>query len=730
MTSDPVERRLVAIVSADVAGYSQLMSADEVETVRTLTAYRAEMSSIVDAHGGRVVDSPGDNILMEFSSATSALQAAVEMQSVLRDHNSQLPSDRRLEFRMGVHLGEVLVEGGRIYGDGVNMAARLESISEPGGIAASKVVRDQVNTKTEAVFVDLGERRVKSFSEPIRVYAIQTERLGSKATVTVGVAGLEGLLESDEQGTLAALEAHQLASEGVAFSHGGRSLGTARGMARYEFPSARDAVAAALEAQALMAQRNMTIPAARRMSYQMGIDVSEASNPERAVKITKASDPGGIAVTEPIHRQVAAMIDVTFGKEAPDDGELVLWTLPAPTPSQPESGSGPASLLVLPFQRLGSDPNQDYLVDGITDDVTTALSEYGEQRVVPRGSAFAYRGSGLSDRDIARRLDASYVLKGTVRATDNRVRVSAEVVDAESGHAIWTGRFDREYEDILDLQDDIALSITTNLAPFVRQHEVQRSLGRTDSVESWDLMQRGKWHYYRTTREDFDRAIHLYERALEADATNAEAHSWLCLVLLTRAWHGWSPDVAGDMESVHDHAVEGIRLDPRNWRAHDALATYLMFQTRDFDRAIAEAEYGAKFEPGVLGAALQRAGEHERAIELFMLDLSINPYRPDRYHWTTNLAQGHYLLGNYSAALAWAERTLELNDSYIQAIGFRAASLAQLGRLDEARLAMEQFLDHFPGLTAERYRSRFNFKNPSDTDHYLDGLIKAGLPAE
>ena len=724
----------MAIVSADVVGYSRLMTTDEVETVRTLTAYRGVMTDIVEKHRGRVVDSPGDNALLDFPSATDAVECAIEIQAAIVQRNADVDPDRRMEYRIGIHLGEVMIEGDRIYGDGVNIAARLEAMADVGGICVSQAIRDQVATKIDVGFTDLGEQTLKNIREPVHTFRIETGAHHKKAILSGTVSDLASMMAQDKEGTLSALKAHRIATDPLVLSHGGRVAHASDTRLLYEFASPLEAVQCAGEVQAVMAQRNLMAPEGRRMQYQLGIHLGDlhTGDAERASQIQERSDPGGICLSEPIYVQVRDKLPVEFAEAGGLDDNLRLWKLapPAPNPTKEPDLGGPGTLVVLPFERIGNDPDQDYLVDGITEDVTTALSEYGEYRVVPRSSAFAFRDSDLSDRDIARRLDATYVLKGSVRASESQVRISAELLDAESGHLVWSERFDREYDDVFDLQDDIAHRITSNLAPAVRRREVQRSLNRTGSIESWDLMQRGKWHYYKTTEDNFNQAVDLYRQSIDRDPLNSQAYGWLCLVLFTRIWHGWSNDVAGDFDSIHEHAADGVRLDAGNWRAHDALAVYYMFQTRDFERAIWEAEHGERFEPGVLGAAYLRAGEHERSIELSMLDLQLNPHRPDRYHWTTNLAQSHYMMGNYSASLAWADRSLELNDRYIQAVGFKAASLAQLGRAEEARVAIEEFLEHFPGMTAARYRTRFNFKNESDVDHYMEGLIKAGMPAE
>lgn len=724
-----IERRLAAIVSADVAGYSRLIAQDEVTTVRTLTQYRSIMSDLVSQHRGRVVDNPGDNALLEFPSATDAVECAIAVQKTITDANHDVTTDHRMEFRIGVHLGEVIVEDGRIYGDGVNIAARLEAMAPVGGIVVSKTVHDQVANKVDSTFTSLGEQDFKNIPHPVHAYRLGTAT--GRAVVSGSVPGLSELMEKDAEGAISSLKAHRTASDPIVLSHGGRVTDTQGARMLFEFPSALEAVKCASDVQALMAGRNATVPVERRMQYQLGVhDGLEADAIATAVEVQESAEPGGVCLSDPIYRQVSPELELPFVRVGELGDGTALWKVAAITSDDPGEThlAGPGILLVLPFERLGGGPKQDYLVDGITEDVTTALSEYGEYRVVPRSSAFAFRDSSLSDRDVARQLDATYILRGSVRATETRVRVSTELVEAESGDMVWSERFDRDYEDVLDLQDDIAHSITLKLAPAVRGREVNRSLNRTGSIDSWDLMQRAKWHYYRATKEDFDRAVDLYEQAMAADSANSRVYAWTCLVLITRIWHGWSDDVAGDFERVHRYASEGIRLDANDWRAHDALATYLMFQTRDFDGAIAEAKHGERFEPGVLGGVYQRAGEQEQAIELLMRDLQTNPNRPDRYHWMTLLAGSHYLLGNYSAALAWGERALEVNPRYIQAVGYQAASLAQLGRLDEAGVVMDRFLEHFSGMTAARYKTRFNYRNEADIDSYMEGLVKAGMP--
>ncbi len=748
MVVDAVERKLVAIVSADVAGYSRLISVDEVGTVRTLTAYRNEIATLVDQHRGRVVDNPGDNALLEFPSATDAVECAIEIQRLISQRNQDVPPESRMEFRIGVHVGEVLVEDDRIYGEGVNVAARLEARAPVGGICVSKTVRDQVVAKVDATFTDLGEQELKNIPEPIHIYRLEMGSGGRKAILSAAVAELDVLLQADKEGTIAALKAHQVATDPIVYSHGGRVVGDFEGGLLYEFQSAPEAVKCAAESQALMAQRIAMVQEDRRMQYRLGAhlgvltggpdEVPTRSAAHIAAQIRDLAEPGGLCVSNEVHAAVQEGLQLEFvdsGVVRVDGSseQLKVWRLASPTgpkTAAPLVGGGPGAVVVLPFERLGNDPDQDYLVDGITEDVTTALTTYKEFRVVPRGSAFSYRNQTKSDREIARELDATYVLRGSVRATPDRVRISAQLTDAESDQVRWAERFDRDLHDVFDLQDEIARSITLRIAPELLRGELDRSLARdTKSLESWDLYQRGKWHYYRTTPDDYRKSIDLLRQAIAKDPNNGSAMSFLCFELTMRIWRGWSTDVPGDYALAMQIGEGAVRLDNANWRAHAALSVCYAF-TGQHDRAIKEAELSLPWYPAAVGIASWLSGDLEKGIEYFTSAVQSSPGDLDNYHWRTALAYAHYMDGNYPAALAWAEQGIQGLPDYLQTKGILAASLARLGRNEEAHSYMDKFLQQLPGTTAKEYRKSFRFRNQAHVDEYMEGLIEAGLPRE
>ncbi|MDX1469075.1 MAG: adenylate/guanylate cyclase domain-containing protein [Acidimicrobiia bacterium] len=732
-----VERKLVAIASVDVAGYSRLMSKDEVGTVARLDDYRDELSTIVDRRRGRIVDTPGDNALVEFPSATDAVESAMEFQDVIAKRNIEVPVESRMEFRIGIHLGEVMVSDDRIYGDGVNVAARLEAIAPVGGISVSKSVKDQVASKVQASFVDLGEQDFKNIHQPIQAFRLDRDgphATTERAVVSAGVEGFAERIENDEEGTLSSLKAHRTAVDPLVHSHGGRIIGTEKEGIVFEFPSVVEAVKCSVEVQALMAQRNVTVAPDRRLDLLLGIDVGavaeidgrlEGEAVRRATRLMRLSEPGGLCLSKAVHDQVSDLdLDLT------PDRVGGFWHLDpkANTDEAPYRPSGPGAVVVLPFDRLGNDPDQDYLVDGITEDVTTALTNYGEFRVVPRGSAFAYRDQRKTDREIARELDATYVIRGSVRATASRVRVSVELIDAEADHVMAAERFDREIEDVFDLQDEIARSITLKLAPQLARGELDKSVARgSESLESWDLFQRGRWHYYRTTPEDYENALALLQEAIDKDPENVRAMAFLAFVLYIRAWRGWSGDAGRDFQRATELGEQAVRADPASWRARSSLAFAYAFSGHH-DRALREAEMAMPWYPVAVGLASWLAGDLERAIEHQTLAIQTSPGDPDADQWMVGLAFMQYSSGNYEAALIWAEQALVGLPEYIQVFVIMAATLAQLGRLDEARQYIDKFLEGRPGSTAANYRASFRFKNPAYADHIMEGLVMAGLP--
>ncbi|MEE8571763.1 MAG: adenylate/guanylate cyclase domain-containing protein, partial [Gemmatimonadota bacterium] len=426
MESHAAERKLVAILSADVVGYSRLMAEDEEATVRTLTAYREQLAVLIRQHRGRVVDSPGDNVLAEFPTVLDAVRSAIEIQRVLAARNADLLRERRMDFRIGVHMGDVRVEAGRIYGDGVNIAARLEGLAPPGGICISATVHDQVRNKLEVGYEDLGDLTVKNMPEQVRVYELRLARVEIEPPRS--------------------------------------SAGPRRG----------------LRTTALVSGTVLLLLAV------------------------------GIAVTWP--RPLGLILDLAGLSGPPVNPAL---------PDEP-------SIVVLPFANLSGDPEQEYFSDGITEDLTTDLSGNPFLFVISRNSAFTYKGKAVKAEEVGRELGVRYVLEGSVRKAEGRVRITAQLIDATTGFHLWSERYDRDLADIFSLQSEISEKILAAVGVEITDAELARIRGKpTNDLTAYDLVQRGLAHFNRFTRKDNDEARRLFEQAIELDPGYLQARSML-----------------------------------------------------------------------------------------------------------------------------------------------------------------------------------------------------------
>jgi len=376
MADERVQRRLAAIVAADVVGYSGLMEHDEAGTLARLKSLRAEVfDPTTTRFGGRVFKNTGDGALSEFASAVDAVQSAVEVQRALAARNADLPADARIILRIGISLGDVIVDGDDLYGNGVNIAARMEGLAEPGAICVSGNVHEHVCNTLDVTFEDLGEQVVKNIDRPVRSYRV--------------------------------------------------------------------------------------------------------------------------------HLESAA--------------ELVATTEPLPLPEKP-------SIAVLPFQNMSGDAEQEFLADGVAEDIITALSRLRWLFVIARNSTFAYKGASSDVRDVARDLGVRYVLEGSVRRAGSRVRVTGQLVDATTGNHIWAERYDRDIEDIFELQDEITTAIVRAVDPEIQGAERERALRkRPENLTAWDYYQRGLWHLARLTRDDLDQATEHLSEAISADPRFAPA---------------------------------------------------------------------------------------------------------------------------------------------------------------------------------------------------------------
>jgi adenylate cyclase len=587
-----MERRLAAIVCADVAGYSRMMGADEAGTHATFKAHRSAIYPIILNHGGRLVKNTGDGFLLEFPSIVGAIEAAIAMQMVMAERNEHLPADRSMQFRMGIHMGDVMADEDEVFGDDVNIAVRLESVAAPGGIAASGKACQEAGKRLSVTFVDAGPYRFKNIEEPIQVW-----------------------------------------------------------------------------------------------TWQPGS--SDASGPAR--------------------------------KSA---SETVATNLPAQYRT--------AIVGVLPFANL-SESADEYFSDGLTEDLIHALSLQSFYRVLSRNSTFPFKGKNVSTRLIAREIDATYLIQGSVRRAANKIRVTAELVAPETGEQLWTGRFDRDIGDLFAMQDELTTSLSAAIAAEIYRAEASAPpRPSSNDITAWDRFLKGLSYYYLQTKADFETAIGLFKEAIALDPTLSIARAYLATIQAQGIQFGWIKGTREEWDSLMSLAESSVRLDPRSSFAFQILA-YLHAVDGHFEAAMDAAKRAVGLNPydmgarGVLGFCHMMAGEHRPAIELFTMAAQRGNSDP-RYQWAAVNAFSHYLLGQYDASLSWAREELYAHPNHLQALAIRTAALAQMGRTAEAVSAAEVLLSNYPTLTVERYLRNFRWKLPADIAHLRDGLIKAGIP--
>jgi adenylate cyclase len=585
-----MERRLAAIVCGDVAGYARMMGTDEAGTHATFKAHRSALYPIILNHGGRIVKNTGDGFLLEFSSIVGATEAAIAMQGLMVERNNHLPADRAMQFRLGVHMGDVMADEDDVFGEDVNIAVRLEGVAAPGGVAVSAKAYHEAGRHLSAALVDAGIYRFKNIEEAINVW-------------TWNPAG---------------------------------------------------------------------------------------------------GDPSG--------RERRASKDAS--------------TLPAQYRT--------AIVGVLPFANL-SDSADEYFSDGLTEDLIHALSLQSFYRVLSRNSTFAFKGKSLSTRLIAREIDATYLIQGSVRRAGSKIRVTAELIAPENGEQLWTGRYDRDIGDLFAMQDEITTSLSAAIAPEIYRAEASApTRSSSTDLTAWDRFLRGLSHYYQQTKADFEASIGLFKQAIALDPALSIAHAYLATIQIQGAQFGWIRSTRELWASAMNLAETSVRLDPRSSFAFSILA-YLHAMEGHHEAALDAIKRAIELNPydmgarGVRGICHLVVGEHRQAIELFSMAVQRGNSDP-RYQWAALNAFSHYLLGQYDASLSWAREALYLNPNHLQVLAVRAAALAQSGRSEEAAKATEALRSKYPGLTVERHLKNFRWKTAADIAHYRDGLLKAGVP--
>ncbi|HEV2548463.1 MAG TPA: adenylate/guanylate cyclase domain-containing protein [Stellaceae bacterium] len=583
-----IERKLAAILAADVAGYSRLAGADEERTLARLRALRGDLiDPAIAAHHGRVVKRTGDGILIEFRSVVDAVRAAIEVQSGMVERNAGLPPERRIEFRIGIHIGDVIEEAdGDLMGDGVNIAARLEGIAEPGGISLSEDAYRQVRDKISATIIDLGDRQLKNIARPVRAYKVE----------------------------------------------------------------------------------------------------------------------------------------LSASPDAPKNA-------PPPLPDKP-------SIAVLPFQNMSGDPEQEYFADGMVEDIITALSRFRQLFVIARNSTFSYKARAMDVKQVGREFGVRYVLEGSVRKAGNRVRITGQLIDTETGTHLWADRFEGALEDVFDLQDQVTARVVGAIAPKLEQAEIERAKRKpTESLDAYDYYLRGLASLYRWTKEGVAEALRMSYKAIEIDPDFASAYGVAAWCYFLRTLSGWMLDRRQEVAETTRLAAKAIELGNDDAVVLSFSGGALGYVGGDLETGIALIDQALVLNPNLATAwsasAMLRAfnGDLDVAIDHSARAVRLSPLDPLAFLTYSVAGLAHLLAGHYDEAWPVAEKACRERPNFLSAIRVAAASNAMAGRPDEAGRFIARALQLDPELRISNLKDRIPaWRRQQDFANYAAALRKAGLP--
>jgi adenylate cyclase len=629
MAQEGFKRKLTAILSADVEGYSRLMDDDEEATIRTLTSYRTAMSDLIQQYRGRVVDTTGDNLMAEFTSVVDAVNCAVEIQRELAERNTEVAYNRKMEFRIGVNLGDVIEQKNRIYGDGVNIAARVEAMAEAGGICITGSAYDQVANKLGLEYENLGEHQVKNISTPIRVYRVLT------------------------------------------------------------YPGA----AAHRVTQAKKAVRHKWRIVAIALSVIMMLAIA------------------AVAIWENYFHLPPVEIVATEDK---------VFNLP----------KGP-KVAVLPFDNMSGDPEQDYLSDGLTENIITGLSGYPRLFVIARHSSFFYKGKSVNVQQVAKELGVRYVIEGSVQKAVNRLRITVQLIDAVTGHHMWAEKYDRDLNDIFEIQDQITMQVIRALAVELTEGDQFRTrLKRPGNIEAFIKLLKALELWRQSNKEDNVHARQLIKESIQLDPQQPESYLIMALTYLDDIWYG-SESPLFSFAQASNNLKKAMALDNNNSDAYTVLC-YLLAMKRDHEEAIAAAKHAITLNPSAadayfgLGIAFFFSSKPEEALDYLKKAVRLNPMPPGDYY----LILGHCYreLERFAEALEVYKKAVEIAPSSIYAHLGSAVTYINLGREHEAREAASKVLSIDPDFSLNADRKASPHKNRDGVKRFYEAARKAGLP--
>jgi len=590
VAEEKITRKLTTILAADVEGYTRLMRADEEATLKTLGEYRDVIDGLIARHEGRVFSTGGDSVLAEFGSVVEAVRCAISCQEEISSRNAELADDRKLIFRIGINVGDVMIRDGDLFGDGVNVAARLEGLAEPGGVCISGSVFEQIKHKLSLGFEDIGPQEVKNIAEPVSAYRLVPGQVEASGTV------------------------------------------------------------------------------------------------------------------------------------APTDaGE------PLPLADKP-------SVAILPFDNMSSDPEQVFFAEGIAEDIITELSKFHSLFVISRNSSFAFKGQALEVKEIGRRLGVRYVVEGSVRRAGNRVRITAQLIDAVEDTHLWAERYDRDLEDIFAVQDEVTHAIVTTIEPHLADTERLRARRKPpDSLDAWASYQRGLWHLYQYTAKDNAQGIAFMERAVVLDPDFAPAHAGLAFALYYHVMLGFSDDREAYLNRAQEEGKRAVMLDASDPYAHVALSRSYTIRG-EHDTAIQHCDRAISLNPSYSvahfcrGHSLWMSGRAEEALPSNAEAMRLSPHDPIMWGVMASRSIALTLLGRYEEGLDWARRALQQPNAELIASVAELCALGHLGRTGEAEVALARARKFKPDVTTGFVDLVLPITDPDCHMLFVDGLRKAGMP--
>ena len=627
MATEDFKRKLTAVMSADVAGYSRLMGEDEADTVQTLNVYKGIMFTLIKQYRGRVIDSPGDNLLAEFASVVDAVQCSVTVQKELQGRNAERSENRRMEFRIGINLGDVIEEQDRIFGDGVNIAARLEALSDPGGICISKTAFDTIETKLPLGYEYLGEKDVKNIAKPVGAFRV--------------------LMDAEAAGKV---------------------IG----------------------------------------------DLKPKTKQLRGAAI------GGLIV----------LIIVA--------GALAIWNFYFRPPFEPASVEKMAlplpdkpSIAVLPFKNMSGDPEQEYFSDGITEEIITALSKTPKVLVIARNSTFSYKDKPAKVRQVSEELGVQFVLEGSVRKAEDQVRITAQLIDALSGHHLWAERYDRKLNDIFAIQDDITMNIITSIQVKLTLGEQGTLIAEgTKNIDAYLHYLQALDHLWQFNKEDNMKARKLAEKTIALDPDYDKGYFVLAFVEIIDVWLGASKSPNEALMRCMELAKKSIAIRDSPIPHRVLAGTYLLF--RKHSAAIEEAKKAIEMAPNyadgynTLGVVYMQSDMGEEAVPVIQKAIRLNPYPPSTYY--TSLAWSYCLIGKYDEAIAEGKRAISVNPKDFLAHLCLICAYLSMGREEEARAHAAEILRIDPNFSVDKAERTTPLKNKDKLKRIMEQYRMAGLP--